>query len=289
MSIDMVAAAALVGSVLFMALAFAMLTYFPSRREFDMHTNQDDERFGTIRQTLERIENMVRGNVPVIVVALLLGALSQTAHAQFSGQVFNDGFASCAGSNMRAGQFNSGRATFTKLADPVAPQPVTVGPPGSASYTFYLVGHDVSAPCGSGNEGVSLPSPAGSISNAPNVLTLSNYVAVALPLTINTGYSFYDVLLNDTSHSLQTCVAAGTTLNYTGQSTSTYTAPADNTTGDVSAVGYVISKDSASTGSMPVGVCRFYTLTGTGANTCKVMTQCGGASPQVLLDNIPGC
>ena len=44
------------GSVLVMAICFVMLRYFPSRREFDMHVDNDNERHDDIKLSLARIE-----------------------------------------------------------------------------------------------------------------------------------------------------------------------------------------------------------------------------------------
>ena len=225
--------------------------------------------------------------------ALLLFILySGIANAQtFNGQVFNDGFASCANSNMRAGQTDSGRIDESQLTDPAAPAPAVVGSPGTTTYNFYLVGHDGAAACGSGNEGMSNPSSVGSVSNGPNVLTSSNYVSLTVPAQVNAGYAFYDVLLGNTSTVLQSCLAAGSTLNYTGQSTSGYTPPTRNSTGDMLAIQYLLREQAAAPPVPPNGGCVIYAVPGTNSGSCKIVAKCGTSNtPVTITDNIgSGC
>jgi len=46
--------------VLFSAFAFGMMKYMPSRKEFDMHLKEDEERFRLAEKTLDEIKELIR-------------------------------------------------------------------------------------------------------------------------------------------------------------------------------------------------------------------------------------
>ena len=125
-----------------------------------------------------------------------------------------------------------GPVTINALPTPAAPTLSVVGTPGSTTASYYAVAH-----CGGG---VTLPSAAATITNAPGALNGSNYVQVQVPSTY-TGFNgwpdqwsmcAWDILKGDTSHSLTTSAyLASGIYNDQGGTTSAYTAPAQNTTG----------------------------------------------------------
>ena len=47
---------AIVSMLVMPAILFAAMKYMPTRREFDMHLKQDDERFSDVKESLNRIE-----------------------------------------------------------------------------------------------------------------------------------------------------------------------------------------------------------------------------------------
>ena len=137
-----------------------------------------------------------------------------------------------------------GPVTVNALPTPAAPTLSVVGTAGSTSATYYDVAY-----C---SGGVTLPSVAATIINAPATLSASNYVQIQVPSTypytdqINgsgwtDSYSMclWDILKGDTSHSIATHVFLPNGIyNDQGGPTSAYTAPARNTTGDFSLTMY---------------------------------------------------
>lgn len=109
----------------------------------------------------------------------------------------------------------------TNLDNPLAPTVTNVGTTGSTTYTYYIVATDAW-----GNK--TLVSPAGTTTTGNATLSSTNYNTISWqPVQ---GAVSYDVLKGNTSTALATGVT-GTSINDTGQSTSTYTAPTSNTTG----------------------------------------------------------
>lgn len=139
---------------------------------------------------------------------------------------FSQGFTSNSTSNLNAGVGINGSINVAVLANPSAPT-VTVNTTGSSSHTYYIVGHDGAGTCGSGNEGVS------AVSSGTTAANSSSPVNNTITLPSTTGYVYYDVLKDATNTSLATCIAAGSSVNDTGQATAAYTAPTRNSTGDI--------------------------------------------------------
>ena len=125
-----------------------------------------------------------------------------------------------------------GPVIINALPTPAAPTLSVVGTAGSTTVSYYNVAH-----CGGG---VTLPSAAATITNAPGTLNGSNYLQVQVPSTY-TGFNgwpdqwsmcTWDILKGDTSHSLTTGAYLGNGIyNDQGGATSPYTAPTQNTTG----------------------------------------------------------
>jgi len=139
--------------------------------------------------------------------------------------------------------------------------PKVVGTTGSTPYTYWIVGHGTAG-------GSTLPQLVGagpSISNGNATLSSSNYNQVCIYYTA--GFSSYDLLKTNTSTALFTNQAfvpnSGDQmcLNDTGQSTTSYVAPTQNTTGQFSAAGLTINTFAG------VNNAGGYTQTGTNANT----------------------
>jgi hypothetical protein len=125
-------------------------------------------------------------------------------------------------------KFDAGLAhlTVNPIADPSAATISVVGGTASTSYgPYFVVCHDV-------NGGVTLPAAASNtVANGPATLSNSNYINIAWS-AIN-GCASWDVLKGSTGLSLALGVT-GTSYHDIGGSTSAYTAPVRNTTGDVS-------------------------------------------------------
>jgi hypothetical protein len=155
----------------------------------------------------------------------------------------------CGHLNLRLGSLYSfsgstfaGPTSFNQLPTPAAPTVTVVGTPGTATATYYLVAHV--------NGGVTLPSAATTIANAPNTLNSTNYVVVKIPTYIWANYpatwvqdpwsnATWDVLKGNTSTSLYANVSfTPNGVADQGGSTSAYTPPTRNTTADETHYGY---------------------------------------------------
>jgi hypothetical protein len=123
---------------------------------------------------------------------------------------------------------DTGQIVASKLATPSAPTLSVVGTPGSTTVSYAIVCDDFAG-------GKTLPSSFTQITNAPDSLSSSNYVAINW--TEEDGCARVDILKNNTSTELLTRSAYYGTAPDTGQSTSAYTAPTRNTTGDMTVAG----------------------------------------------------
>lgn len=141
-----------------------------------------------------------------------------------AGPTFANGFTSNGPTALNQGTNLTGSIYVNAIADPSAPS-VTVNTTGSASHTYYIVGHDGAATCGSGHEGVSAVSAGTTASNSSSPANNA--------ITVPTAYLYYDVLRDATNTSIATCVAGGSVVTDTGQSSSAYSAPAGNTTAQI--------------------------------------------------------
>jgi hypothetical protein len=115
----------------------------------------------------------------------------------------------------------------TALPNPAAPTITVIGTTGSSSYgPYYVVCHDY-------NGGTTYLSPSSNtVANGPAALSSSNYIQINWT-GINNCAS-WDVLKGSATTALVTNLAGSiTSFNDQGQSTSTYTPPARNTSGDV--------------------------------------------------------
>jgi hypothetical protein len=162
--------------------------------------------------------------LPALLIALL-SVLPSTVEA--AAPTFAQGFTSNGQTVLNQGANYIGSIFIQPIADPIAPS-VTVNLTGVASHTYFIVGHDGAAPCGSGNEGHSKVSPGTTISNSASPQNNS--------ISVPTTYLFYDVLRDVTSASLATCIQGGSTVVDTNQATAAYTPPATNTTGQFNGV-----------------------------------------------------
>jgi concanavalin A-like lectin/glucanase superfamily protein len=120
------------------------------------------------------------------------------------------------------------KLTVNSLADPATPSATLVGSTGSTSYgPYYVVCHGVGGSTTMQSVG------SNTVTNGPASLNVSNYITIAW--TAEAGCATWDVLRGSLSTSIATGLNASlTSFNDTGISTSAYTAPARNTTGDVS-------------------------------------------------------
>ncbi len=133
------------------------------------------------------------------------------------------------GENVSGGMQFEGRIAGNALSDPAAPS-VHVNSSGTTSYTYRIVLHDY----GLGTTNVSPPTTITNGAATPN----NSISVLCYP-----QYSSWDLLKSDTSHALATdlpCEGAfdGATrqpyvFTDTGQSTTAYSAPLRNTTGDI--------------------------------------------------------
>lgn len=143
------------------------------------------------------------------------------------------------------------------IADPAAATISVVGGTASTAYgPYFVVCHD-------SNGGVTLPSASSNtVADGPASLSGSNYINIAWSAV--TGCATWDVLKNSTGLSLALGVA-GTSYNDIGGSTSAYTAPTRNSTGDISGLAHI------STGT------TFAKLPGTVVNGMRV--YCSNCDP----------
>ncbi len=117
----------------------------------------------------------------------------------------------------------------TALPNPAAPVITVVGATGSSPYgPYYIVCHDY-------NGGTTYLSPSSNtVANGPATLNASNYIQISW--TGISNCSSWDVLKGSVTTALATNVAGKTTaFNDQGQSTSAYTPPLRNNSGDVTA------------------------------------------------------
>lgn len=117
-----------------------------------------------------------------------------------------------------------------KVSDPAAPAITFVGAAGTTSYgPYYSVCHDV-------NGGVTNVSPiSNTLANGNATLSSSNYVQIDLG-ALPAGCATYDVLKGNLTTALMTAqvnYGGDTKVKDSGQSTSAYSYPSRNTTGDV--------------------------------------------------------
>jgi hypothetical protein len=117
------------------------------------------------------------------------------------------------------------------IADPAAATISVVGGTASTAYgPYFVVCHDA-------NGGVTLASASSNtVANGPASLSGSNYINIAWSAV--TGCATWDVLKNSTGTSLALGVT-GTSYNDIGGSTSAYTAPTRNSTGDISGLAQI--------------------------------------------------
>ena len=133
------------------------------------------------------------------------------------------------GQNVSGGTQFEGRVMGNNLSDP-APPSVNANTRGTTSYTYYVVLHDY-------GQGTTNVSPAATISNG--AASPNNSISV----NCYPSYSSWDLLKGDNSHALATNLPCEGTFDGvtrqayvftdSGQSTTAYSAPSRNTTGDV--------------------------------------------------------
>jgi hypothetical protein len=130
-------------------------------------------------------------------------------------------------------KFNAGVAHLivNAIADPAAATISVVGATASTAYgPYFVVCHDI-------NGGVTLPSASSNtVANGPAALTSSNYINIVWSAV--TGCANWDVLKGSTGTSLALGVT-GTSYRDVGGSTGAYTAPARNSTGDISGLAQI--------------------------------------------------
>lgn len=126
------------------------------------------------------------------------------------------------------------KLTVNYLADPAAPSISVVGATGSTTYgPYYVVCRGI------GGSTTNASGSSNTVTNGAATLTSSNYIQVTW--TTEPGCASWDVLKGSLTTSIATGLnASATSFNDTGGSTSAYTQPPRNTTGDVKA-SYIIS------------------------------------------------
>ncbi|MBF6559147.1 MAG: hypothetical protein IVW56_02570 [Candidatus Binataceae bacterium] len=140
------------------------------------------------------------------------------------------------------------------IANPAPASIAVVGATGSTGYgPYFVVCHDI-------NGGATLPSnSSNTVANGPATLSGSDYIRVTW--TGLTGCASWDVLKGSLTTSIATALPAGTTsYNDIGGSTSAYTPPVRNTTGDIS-YGSVLTSAGMTYANLPsptVNGGRFY-------------------------------
>ena len=140
------------------------------------------------------------------------------------------------------------------IANPAAAAIAVVGTTGSTAYgPYYVVCHDI-------NGGVTLPSTSSNtVANGPATLSGTDYIQVTW--TGLTNCASWDVLKGSLTASIATALPASTTsYNDIGGTTSVYTPPARNTTGDVT-YGTVLTSTGMTYANLPsptVSGGRFY-------------------------------
>lgn len=144
-----------------------------------------------------------------------------------------------------SGHTDTGKVTISKLATPSAPTVVATGGTGT-NYIYFVVCHDYSG-------GITLPSSGTTVSGGA---TLSASVYNTLTPPTEEGCWQWDILRGTTAASIFTAKTCSTTYpcKDTGQSTSVYSPPARNTTGDQSVAGnQTISGNETVSGSLSAG------------------------------------
>ncbi len=155
-----------------------------------------------------------------------------------------------------SGHTDTGKVTVSALATPSAPTVVATGGTGT-NYTYYVVCHDYSG-------GVTLPSSGTTVSGGA---TLSVSVYNTLTPPTEEGCWQWDILSGTTDASIFTAKTCSTTYpcKDTGQSTSVYSPPARNTTGDQSVAGnQTISGNETVSGSLSAGAATATSLLAAG-------------------------
>jgi hypothetical protein len=135
--------------------------------------------------------------------------------------------------NASGGLSVRGTSSTATLRNPAAPRVTQSGEPGTTSYTYYVVCHDY-------NGGVSEVSPRGRTKSGNGALSARNYNVVAY--SCGPGWNTADILKGNSSRALASGRRPTGTIDDTGQSTTTYTPPSRNTTGDIRISGVMISK-----------------------------------------------
>jgi hypothetical protein len=142
---------------------------------------------------------------------------------------------------LHSGANITGLTTTAMIATPIAPIVSVKGAYGRTSYRYYLVCHDR-------NGGVTLPSPAGLISNGNPILSANNYNQISWRAV--DGCWSWDILRGNEQAALATLqqpqlsgLERSTTIfKDVGQTTRQYTPPTRNTTGDINVAGMSVSK-----------------------------------------------
>jgi hypothetical protein len=136
----------------------------------------------------------------------------------------------------------AGLTTTMMIANPNAPTMRPTGTSGRTSYNYYLVCHDR-------NGGITLPSPAGSISTGNDPLSAVNYNEIRWRAI--DGCWSWDILKGNEHTALATLQqpqlsrgpeSSTITFKDTGQVTHIYTPPTRNTTADIKVSGLSISE-----------------------------------------------
>lgn len=128
------------------------------------------------------------------------------------------------------------------LASPGSPSVTPQGTTGATTYQYYVVAEDRIG-------GTTLPSIVGSTNTGNATLTVTNFNLVQWsPVP---GAACYDVLKNDTSHSVIVCTSA-TQYSDTGGASSAYTTPTRNSTADDIVDGQLTAGSEVITGGVSV-------------------------------------
>jgi hypothetical protein len=170
------------------------------------------------------------------------------------------------------------------IANPAAASIAVVGATGSTSYgPYFVVCHDI-------NGGVTMPSTSSNtLADGPSTLSGSDYIQVAWTGLANCAS--WDVLKSSTATSIATGLPAATTsFNDTGESTSAYTAPTRNTTGDLSYGSELISAGTtfANLPSLVTNGARFYCSNCDPPANPPVACTHSGAETGSFVDGING-
>lgn len=222
-------------------------------------------------------------NMKRIFASILFVLVMVAAPLAGRAQTFVNGFTSTGATNINMGATFKGSIFVQALADPSAPT-VTVNTTGSSTHTYYIVGHDGSAACGSGNEAVSNVSAGTTVTNSAS--TPNN--SILLPSV----WLYYDVLKDATNTSIATCILRGSTVTDTGQATSAYTAPVANTSGGINGVAGTQTWSTANltgtdTINFGVGAKRKVILTAN--ETLTISDSRAGSASSIYVDFLEIC